>query len=174
MRAREQEEECREKRTGGRERERERFLSSYTPRLYFRLLTRFPTFQDVRSAVSFPGPFISRVIIIRILRHGGCGYLEALVSVVAVAAPETDQPFDRKKISPFLPKSPSTDDSYGIVKMRYWQGVNPIDHLLQFQETVEYRGEEVKILRRIFSFVVSFLFLRVIMIKKWGLFVKEF
>lgn len=58
--------------------------------------------------------------------------------------------------------------------MRYWQGVNPIDHLLQFQETVEYRGEEVKILRRIFSFVVSFLFLRVIMIKKWGLFVKEF
>lgn len=64
-------------------------------------MTRFPDVSG-RSAVSFPGPFISRVIIIRILRCGGCGYLEALVSVVAVAAPET-------------PSIPSTDPKENLL-----------------------------------------------------------
>lgn len=109
----------RKRSVGKREREREVSFFVYAAVV-------LPVVDPVsgRSAVSFPGPFISRVIIIRILRCGGCGYLEALVSVVAVAAPETDEPFDRKKIplQPFLrcfhPRFAFR--SYGIVKM-YWE-----------------------------------------------------
>lgn len=111
-----------------RERERERFLSSCTPRLYFRLLTRFPDVSG-RSAVSFPGPFISRVIIIRILRCGGCGYLEALVSVVAVAAPETPSipsTDPKENISFLLRMFPSSD--FDLTGLRLQKCIaNPID-----------------------------------------------
>lgn len=73
------------------------FFERGSSRLHFRLLTRFSRFQD-RPVLS--GPFISRLIIICILRqlarnrlapteHNLVRFFESLVSVVAVTAPET-------------------------------------------------------------------------------------
>lgn len=80
-----------EEKEGERDKERERFLSSRIRRGC--TSGCWPGSRRFRgSPIPSPAPFISRVIIIiRILRRGGCGYLvrQTLVSAVAVAAPET-------------------------------------------------------------------------------------